>query len=282
MVVTADSRLTDRTLETSGIGDLHSVAVLGIHKPERLLAPTAGPQATAEMHIQAGDVLLAMGVPTALQEFASADSLLPLEGARDVPRRSKALLAAAIMLGSVGLASVGLLPIAIAALGGAILMFLTGCLKFDRVGRALSAQVIVLIAANIAIGKLVLDTGAAAWLGEVLGSGLQYLPTAGVLAAVMLFATLLTNFASHTTAATVGTPIAFAVATHLGLPPEPVVLAVMFGCNLGYATPIAYQTNILIMAEGGYTFGDYLRTGVPLIVLMIVTLSASLAFTYAV
>jgi di/tricarboxylate transporter len=282
MVVTADSRLTDRTLATSGIGDLHSVAVLGIHKPARLLTHHDDSQPTAEMRIQEGDVLLAMGVPAALQEFASADSLLQLEGAREVPRRSKAMLAAVIMLGSVGLASVGLLPIAIAALGGAILMFLTGCLKFDRVGRALSAQVIVLIAANIAIGKLVLETGAAAWLGQAIASALQVLPSAGVLAAIMLFATLLTNFASHTTAATVGTPIAFAVATQLGLPAEPVVLAVMFGCNLGYATPIAYQTNVLIMAEGGYTFGDYLRTGVPLIVLMVVTLSAALALTYAV
>ena len=279
MVVTADSRLIGRTLATSGIGDLHGVAVLGIHKPERLLAPEAqGPG--GDLQLGEGDVLLAMGVPSALQDFAATDSLLQLEGAREIPRRSKALLAAAIMLGSVGLASMGLLPIAIAALGGAILMFLTGCLKFDRVGRALSAQVIVLIAANIAIGRLVLETGAAAWLGQAVALALQSMPPAGVLAVVMLFATLLTNFASHTTAATVGTPIAFSIAARLGLPAEPVVLAVMFGCNLGYATPIAYQTNILIMGEGGYTFGDYLRTGLPLIALMVATLSTVLAVSY--
>ena len=279
MVVTADSRLIGRTLATSGIGDLHGVAVLGIHKPERLLAPQ--PQGSAgDLQLGEGDVLLAMGVPSALQDFAATDSLLQLEGAREVPRRSKALLAAGIMLGSVGLASIGLLPIAIAALGGAILMFLTGCLKFDRVGRALSAQVIVLIAANIAIGRLVLETGAAAWLGQAVALALQAMPPAGVLAVVMLFATLLTNLASHTTAATVGTPIAFSIAARLGLPAEPVVLAVMFGCNLGYATPIAYQTNILIMGEGGYTFGDYKRTGLPLVAIMVAALSTALVVSY--
>jgi di/tricarboxylate transporter len=190
------------------------------------------------------------------------------------------LLSAAIMVFSVGTASLGLLPIAIAALGGAILMFVTGCVKFDRVGRALSAKVIVLIAASIAIGRLILETGAAAWLGQAMSLGLQVLPPAGVLAAVMVFATLLTNFASHTAAATVATPIAFSVANRLGLQPEPLVLAVLFGCNLGYATPVAYQTNMLIMAEGNYSFGDYLRTGVPLLLLMIATLSVVLVTTY--
>jgi di/tricarboxylate transporter len=55
---------------------------------------------------------------------------------------------------------------------------------------------------------------------------------------------------------------------------------VLFGCNLCYATPIAYQTNMLIMAEGSYRFGDYLRTGVPLVLLMVTTLSITLALTY--
>ena len=159
-------------------------------------------------------------------------------------------------------------------------MFITGCVKFDRVGRALSAKVIVLVAASIAIGRLILETGAAAWLGQVLSLGLQFLPPAGVLAAIMLFVSLLTNFASNATAATVGTPIAFAIANQLDLPPEPLVLAVLFGCNLCYATPVAYQTNMLIMAEGDYRFGDYIRTGVPLVILMTITLSALLVWTY--
>jgi di/tricarboxylate transporter len=280
MVVTADSRLIGRTLSTSGIADLYSVAVLGVHRPKQPLFHHAG-EPHGDIRIGEGDVLLVIGLPANLQEFASSDSLLQLEGAREIPRRSKALLAAAIMIFSVGLASVGLLPIAIAALGGAILMFLTGCVKFDRVGRALSAKVIVLIAASIAIGRLILETGAAAWLGQALSLGLQVFPPAGVLAAIMLFATLLTNFASHTAAATVATPIAFSVASQLGMQPEPLVLAVLFGCNLGYATPVAYQTNILIMSEGNYSFGDYLRTGVPLTLLMVTTLSIALVATYS-
>lgn len=280
MTITADSRLIQRTLPSSGIADLYGVAVVGIHRPERLMAPDDKYSEGGDLRFVEGDVLLVMGLPDELQAFARSDSLLILEGMRELPRRSKAVLSAAIMLGSVGTASIGLLPIAIAALGGAILMFVTGCVKFDRVGRALSAKVIVLIAASIAIGRIVDDSGAALWLGQVLAYGLQYLTPAAVLASIMLFVTVLTNFASNATAATVGTPIAFAIAAQLGLPPEPLILAVLFGCNLCYATPIAYQTNMLIMAEGSYEFRDYIRTGVPLVIIMVTTLSFMLVMTY--
>ena len=280
MTVTADSRLINRTLPTSGVADLYGVAVLGVHRPQRLIGPRQEFSEVGDQRITEGDVLLVMGLPEDLQNFASTDSLLMLEGAREMPRKSKALLSAVIMGVAVFTASIGIFPIAISALAGAILMFLTGCVKFDRVGRALSGQVIVLIAASIAIGRIILDSGAAGWLGEVLSAGLQYLPPAGIIAAIMLFVTMLTNFASNATAATVGTPIAFAIAAQLNLPAEPLVLAVLFGCNLCYATPIAYQTNMLIMGEGSYVFADYIRTGVPLVLIMVTSLSVLLALSY--
>ena len=279
MIVTGDSRLIGRTLASSNIADHYGVAVLGIHRPAKPLAEERS-NVDADVRLTEGDVLLVMGLSDGLEAFTAGDGLLRLEGAREMPRRSKALIAAAIMFGSVAFASVGLVPIAISALAGAILMFVTGCVKFDRVGRALSGQVIVLITASIALGRIIDESGAALWLGQLLSFGLQYLAPAAVLAAIMLFVTVLTNFASNATAATVGTPIAFAIASQLGLPAEPLILAVLFGCNLCYATPIAYQTNMLIMGEGSYVFKDYIKTGVPLVVIMVAGLSAGLVFTY--
>lgn len=292
MTVTADSRLITRTLASSGIADLYGVAVLGIHRPDRVLGERDTYSEAGDLRILEGDVLLVMGIEQDLQNFANNDGLLRLEGGRELPRRSKAVLAGAIMLGAIATASLGLpwfdasgyapikLPIAISALAGSILMFVTGCVKFDRVGRALSAKVIVLIAASIAIGRVIDASGAAAWLGEALSLGLAYLPPALVLSAIMIFVTIVTNFASNASAATIGTPIAFSIANQLGLPPEPLVLAVLFGCNLCYATPIAYQTNMLIMSEGGYDFGDYVRAGVPLVALMVTVLSVLLVLWY--
>lgn len=273
LAVTADSRLIGLTLRTAGFGD---IAVVGIN-PGR--AALAGYDPSHAVFAE-GDMLLMLGTEAAIQRRAADDGLLLLAGVEELPRRSKAALSLAIMGIAVGSATLGLVPIAISALAGAIAMFATGCVKFDRVGRALSAQVIVLIAASIALGDLILVSGAAGGLASGLALGLQFLPPFAVVAAIMLFVTVLTNFASNATAAAVGTPIAFVLAQQLGVPPEPLVLAVLFGCNLCYATPIAYQTNMLIMKEGGYGFADYVRTGLPLVGIMIVTLSTLLSWHY--
>ncbi len=276
--VARDSGLIGRLVTNSGVATSHDVVVIAVHhvRPDWTEpAPTAG-----EPVLAVGDIILATGTLSDVARLARDEGLLMLEGFREVPRTAKAPLALAIMAGSVALASFGIVPIAISALGGAIMMFVTGCVRFERVGRALSANVIVLVAASIAVGRVILESGAAAWLAELLALGLIYLPTGAVLAAVMVFVTLLTNFASNTTAAAVGTPIAFSLAEALGTPVEPLVLAVLFGCNLCYATPVAYQTNMMIMSAGDYKFGDYTRTGVPLVAIMIVTLSGLLVWRY--
>jgi di/tricarboxylate transporter len=277
-----DSDLIGKSVATANVAETYNVAILGVHdaRPMWHRDRAANVAEKGEPVLGEGDIILATGSMPDLQTFARAENLLVLEGARELPRTAKAPLALAILAGSVLPASIGLVPIAISALTGAIAMLVTGCVRFDRIGRALSAKVIVLVAASIAIGRIVLESGAAEWLSGLIAIGLQYLPAAGVLAAVMLFVTILTNFASNTTAAAVGTPIAFSLAQKLGIPVEPLVLAVLFGCNLCYATPVAYQTNMLIMSAGDYKFGDYTRTGLPLVALMILTLSGLLVYRY--
>ncbi|WP_033921693.1 SLC13 family permease [Sphingomonas sp. 37zxx] len=280
--IARDSGLIGRSVVSANIAERYNVALLGVHDAKRIRHDSWGPapHPQADIIFGEGDILLATGAMPDLQEMARAESLLVLEGAKELPRTGKAPLALAIMAGAVIPASIGVVPIAISALAGAIVMFVTGCVRFDRIGRALSASVIVLVAASIAIGRIILDSGAAEWLSGLLAIGLQYLPAAGVLGAVMLFVTILTNFASNTTAAAVGTPIAFSLAQKLGIPVEPLVLAVLFGCNLCYATPVAYQTNMLIMSAGNYQFNDYTKTGLPLVAIMIVTLSGLLVYRY--
>jgi len=280
--VPRESSLIGKGFATANVAELYNVALLGIHDARQRWNDDRMVKAeqVAETTFGEGDIILATGSMPALQLFARSENLLILEGAKELPRTAKAPLALAIMAGAVVPASIGIVPIAISALIGAIAMFVTGCVRFDRIGRALSAKVIVLVAASIAIGRIILDSGAAEWLSSCIAIGLQFLPAAGVISAVMLFVTVLTNFASNTTAAAVGTPIAFSLAQKLGIPVEPLVLAVLFGCNLCYATPVAYQTNMLIMSAGDYKFGDYTRTGLPLVAIMIVTLSGLLVYRY--
>lgn len=280
LAIAKDSGLIGKTITTADVAERFNVALLGVHEARMTPVGDSGTTDQAQMVLGEGDILLAAGAMPNLQDFSRFENLLMLEGAYELPRTAKAPLALAIMAGAVVPASLGVVPIAISALAGAIAMLVTRCVRFDRIGRALSSKVIVLVAASIAIGRIILESGAAEWLSSLIAIGLQHFPAAGVLASVMLFVTVLTNFASNTTAAAVGTPIAFSLAQKLGIPVEPLVLAVLFGCNLCYATPVAYQTNMLIMSAGDYKFGDYTRTGVPLVGIMILTLSGMLVYRY--
>lgn len=278
LAIGADSALIGKSVKSAQLADRYDVTVIGIFKPDRTLLH-GGPR-SGEINLEIGDVLLVQGSDSALRRLQVGEGAMVLEGAAELPRSAKAPLALLIFGVSVFVAAVHLAPIAVSALAGTIAMLATGCVKFDRIGRALSAKVIVLVAASIALGRALLETGAAQWLGEALAIGMQTFPPAGVLAAMMAFAALITNFSSNTAAAAVGTPVAISLAQQVGIPAEPLVLAILFGCNLCYATPIAYQTNILIMSAGGYQFRDYVRAGLPLVLIMIVTLSVLLVWKY--
>ena len=106
------------------------------------------------------------------------------------------------------------------------------------------------------------------------------LPTPVILSCLMLVLSVLTSIVSNNAAGVIGTPIAIQIANELGVSPEPFVLAVIFGANMSYATPFGYQTNLLIMAAGGYRFSDFLRAGGPLVLITWLGFSIVLPLLY--
>ena len=105
-------------------------------------------------------------------------------------------------------------------------------------------------------------------------------PLPATIAVLLTFSGLLTNFVSNNAAAAIMTPLALELARLLGAPLEPFVLAVLFGANLCFLTPMAYQTNLLVMSAAGYRFTDFARVGLPLFVILVPALTASLAWWY--
>jgi di/tricarboxylate transporter len=278
LVIGTDSPLIGESVQSARIGERFGIAVLGTYRSDVQLQASAH-RPTFDRFV-AGDLLLVQGTAQKLAQIEQSQRVLRLGTALDLPRSAKAPIAVAIVASVVLLAAFKVVPIAIAALAGTIAMLVTRCVLFERVGRALSAEVIVLVAAAIALGRALVETGAADWLGSAFALGLGDVHPAVVLIALMAFATALTNFVSNAAAAAVGTPLAVSLATRLSLPPEPMVLAVLFGANLCYVTPVAYQTNILIMGPGGYRFQDYVRAGLPLALIMIITLAILLMRRY--
>jgi len=224
--------------------------------------------------------LLVQGSRDAIADLRASGSMMVLDGTTDLPHTDRANLALVIMIGVVFFAATNLLPISVSALGGVGLMLGTGVLRWRDVGNALNIPVIMLIVASLSLGFALLVTGGAEYIAQIFVALTDGLSTPLVLSGLMLLMTVLTNVVSNNAAAVIGTPIAISVAQQLGAPVEPFILAVIFGANMSFATPIGYHTNLLIMSAGGYHFTDFLRVGVPLTVIMWLAFSIILPILY--
>ena len=277
VVVTEESPLHDRNLRETRFAERYGVVILAMYRPADEVSLSGE---IPDRTLRSGDVLLLQGPPARMTALRGESGLLVLDGTLDLPRSRKAPLAVLIMAAVVLLAAAGVLPIAMSSLLGVVALLLTGCLRFDGLGRGISAEVVLVVVASLALGRAITATGGADILAGAFTTLASGLSAQAVLAAVMIFLGLLTNFVSNNAAAAVGTPVALAIAQQIGAPPEPFVLAAIVGCNLSFATPMGYQTNVLIMQPGGYVFRDFVRVGGPLVVLMIVAFSAVLARAY--
>lgn len=275
-VVAPGSRLINRSPVQSGPLEAAEAIVLGIQRRSRMVR--AG---LAEVRLEQGDTLLLGSPPNALNALHVSRDLLLLEGSRaDFHLTAPVLLARLIAFGVVLLAASGLLPILHASLAGAVAMIATGCLNVRQAARALDLRVYLLIAAAIAMGAALEITGGAALVAHgVIALAEPFGPIA-MLSLLFLVIALLTSILSNAATAVLFMPIALSTATESGLDPLPFAYAVIFAANCSFATPIAYQTNLLVMGPGHYRFGDYVRFGTPLIFILwaVFTLIASWRF----
>jgi len=279
VVVVEGSPLHGKTLKRIRFAERYGMITLALHHAGKRIEPLAAE--VGDIPLKAGDVLLVQGPRGQLTRLKRSGDLLVLDAATDIPFTRKAPLAIALMLGVVITAAAGILPIAISSSCGALVMILTGCLTWRDATRALSVQVIMIVAASLALGAAMQKTGAADYLAgcflAVLGEANPHL----ILAGLMLLLAVLTNVVSNNAAAVIGTPIGISIARQLGLNPEPFVLAVLFGANMSFITPMAYKTNLLIMNAGGYRFSDFVRVGTPLTVIALLAFSWILPLFYS-
>lgn len=270
-VIGANSPLCNHTLRDTRFAENAGVVVVALHRSDSDLLRSAAE--IRDVVLLPGDLLLVQGPESRLARPGAEWDLLVLDSRLTLPRTPLAPWALSIMALVVALASFKVLPIHVSAMLGVVAMLLTGCVKFEGIGRALSLEVVLLVASSIALGLSLVGSGAADWLAAGAVLAVRDLPPAAQIAAIMSLSALLTNFVSNSASAAIGTPIAVTMAGKLGLPAEPFVLAILFGANLSYATPMAYQTNLLVMNAARYSFRDFVKVGLPLVLLMLVTLS---------
>ncbi len=278
IVVPPGSPLHGRTLSAVSFLDKFQLGALALSRVGRQTATFF--ERLEEKPLLIGDVLLVQGPKENIAKLRRGGELMVLDATFDLPRSSKAPVALAIMALIVTLSALNILPIAISAFMGALVMLLTRCLNWQDAVMALSAQVIMVVVASLALGKALLITGGAEYLAGVFVALTWSLPPEGIISGLLLLMAILTNIVSNNAAAVIGVPVAISVARKLGLPPEAFIMAVLFGANMSYATPMAYKTNLLVMNAGNYTFGDFFKVGAPLTILLWLVFSFVIPYWY--
>ena len=268
-VLPPGSRYVGRTVETSRIRNNYGTMVLGV---QRRSAMSRGLMRT--IRLEPGDTLLIGGLLDDIERLRQSRDLLLLErSASEVPLRSKAPLAIGIFALIIAAASFGFVPIVAASLIGAYLVIATGCLSIRQAANSFDRQIYMMVGASLAAATAMERTGGAAFLADTVVSALEGQTPAMVLSVLFIVTAFLTNVLSNNATAVLFTPIAIGIAQKLNAPVEAFIVCIIFAANCSFATPVGYQTNLLVLGPGRYRFNDYLKAGIPLIIILWITFS---------
>ena len=260
-VVVSDScPVVRRTIRDGRFRTLYDAVVIAVARDGQRLEGKVG-----DITLRVGDTLLLEARPSFVEQHRNSRDFLLVSELRGsaVPRHDRAWIAGLILGGMVGVAALGVLSMLEAALVAAGLMLLTRCTTGSDARASVDWSVLVVIGAALGLGRAMDQSGAApaiaeAWLG--LAGANPWIALAAVFALTSLFTEMITNNA----AAVLVFPLAQATAAGLGVSLWPFVFVIMVAASASFATPIGYQTNLMVYGPGGYRFGDYARIGLPL------------------
>ena len=263
-IVAPGSRLIGRSIAQIGFHAQTNCVIIGIERRSRMIRTQMN-----TIRLEAGDVLLILGDLPDIKNLRSDRDVLMLEySMQGLPDQRNARVAALIFFTMVLMTATGIVPIAASAIFGATAMVAFGCLNVRQAARAVDRRIYFLIGASLAMGVALERTGGAAFIGEGLAAAAGSFGPAAVISAFFILCAGLTNVLSNNATAVLLTPIAVSAARQLGIDEHILVLTVIFGSNCSFATPVAYQTNLLVMTPGHYKFRDYMVVGGPLIIVL--------------
>ena len=269
LVVAPGSRMAARAIGQTGFTHTTDCLIVGLQRRARMLR-----HEMSDIRLESGDVLLVIGQESAVEGLRhNRDTLLMEWSARELPRFEKAGAARLIFAATVLAAASGFVPIVVAALAGAVGMVGAGVLNVRQASRGFDLRIFVVVAAALAMAQAMAVTGGAGFVADGFLSLFAGSSPAVILSAFFLLCAFITNILSNNATAVLFTPLAVSLAASLNVDPTAFIFAVIFAANCSFATPIAYQTNLLVMAPGNFRFNDFLRAGIPLIAILWLTYS---------
>ena len=267
LIIPPQSSLLGERLVTSRLRrdpDIHIIAI------KRRELHYAEPK-VKDIRLKIGDILLVRLPGSSLERLRGETDFIIVEDVHHEIEHKRLASRAFLIFGAmVVAASTGLADILVCALAAAFLMVLTGCLQLRDAYRAMEGRVLLIIIAMIAMSAALEKTGASEFYARAFLGLFSGLSPAYVLSGVILLTSISTHVLSNNATAILLLPIAISAAQGLGVDPKPFIIAVCFGASACFATPIGYQTNLLVYGPGGYRFSDFFKLGMPLNLLVLI------------
>lgn len=261
VLLSPHSRLVGKTLTDIQFREKYHLTVLAILRDGR-------PRRTglATLPLRFGDTLLVQGPRQHVRILQRETDFVVLGDIDEAPsiRARKAPLAAGLVLIMLIPVIAGWLPIAASALLAGLLMVLTGCQTMDEAYGSIEWNAVFLVAGTLPLGIAMENTGTAQFLAGLMVDAVGEMGPMALLAGFYIFTNLLTQFMSNAASTVLIAPIAIGVAQQVGGDPRALLMAVAVAASAGFLTPVAHQSNVLVMGPGGYRFGDYFKAGLPL------------------
>ncbi|MBE1283042.1 MAG: SLC13 family permease [Rhodobacteraceae bacterium] len=260
VLITPGCRMVGRSLGDMRLRRRYGVYVLAVHRRNQNIG-----QKLDQLVVRVGDTLLLEGAPADIQRLAADMDMVDVsQPSERAFRRSHAPIAVAALISIVALAALGVAPILMLSVMAVALVLVTKCIDADEAFSFVDGRLLALIFSMLAIGAALESSGAVSLIVEAIAPALSTLPPFLVVWAIYLLTSVLTELVSNNAVAVVVTPIAIGLAQAMGVDPRPLVVAVMVAASASFATPIGYQTNMLVYGPGGYKFTDFMRVGIPL------------------
>ncbi|AAV96193.1 SLC13 family permease [Ruegeria pomeroyi] len=270
VLITPGCRMVGRSLGEMRLRRRYGVYVLAVHRRNQNIG-----RQLDQLVVKVGDTLLLEGAPGDIQRLAADMEMVDVSHPSvRAYRRGHAPIAVVALVGIVALAGLGVAPILLLSVLAVALVLGSRCIDADEAFSFVDGRLLALIFAMLAIGAALESSGAVRLIVEAIAPGLSSLPPFLVIWAIYLLTSVLTELVSNNAVAVVVTPIAIGLAQAMGIDPRPLVVAVMIAASASFATPIGYQTNMLVYGPGGYKFTDFMRVGIPLNLTMGVLVSA--------
>lgn len=263
-LVPPGSRLINAGVDQAGFLAEHGCLILGLERRSRMPR-----QRLADIRLEAGDVMLVGGPRNAFKRIRGLQDLIVMEwSGSEIHAHGMALRAQLIFAATILCIATSIVPIEIAAITGAFAMIASGCLNVRQAARAIDRKIVLLVGSSLALATAMSATGGADAIAHVTTLVLGSASPAVYMGGLFIVVAVLTNFLSNNATAVLFTPVAIAAAGKLGVDPLPLIASVILGANASFASPIGYQTNLLVMGAGHYKFRDFVVLGTPLVIIV--------------